>query len=299
MKIAIVQRTALYDDLPGSVRLALDIMRDAKEQGAELVVFGECWLCGYPAWIDHATAYTKWDDPVTKSVFTRMHKNSISLGSDLWNEILTASRDFGICVCMGLNEVDSPSTGTIYNSVVILDHGKLKLHHRKLMPTYTEKLLYGTGDGGGLHAVDTSIGRIGALICWEHWMPLVRQAMHNSSELIHIALWPQVHEMLQIASRHYAFEGRCFVIAVRQVTRASQMPAEVMDESNNTLLLNGGSSVIGPNGKYLLKPQYESPAIIMHELTDLENAISERMTLDVSGHYQRPDLFEFIVKSPN
>ncbi len=124
--------------------------------------------------------------------------------------------------------------------------------------------------------------------------------MHNSGELIHIALWPQVHEMLQLASRHYAFEGRCFVIAVGQMLKASDLPAELdlpehFQKEPNTYVLNGGSSIIGPDGKYLLEPQYEVEEIIIFEINDLNRAFEEKMTLDTSGHYNRNDIFDFKV----
>ena len=297
LKIAIVQRSAVFNNLSESIALAIEIVEDASSTGANLVVFGECWLCGYPAWIDHARDYSRWNDAKTKAEFVRMHQNSVSLKSQEFEQLRDASAKFNICIVIGMNEIDTPSSGTIYNTVVILDQGKLVLHHRKLMPTYTERLLYGTGDGRGTHAVNTSCGRIGGLICWEHWMPMVRQRMHDSVETIHVALWPQVHEMLQIASRHYAFEGRCFVIAVGQVVMDSQMP-ELLDSNikNEQMLLNGGSAVIGPDGHYRLKPQYDNADVIYFEIDDLDQTVAERMTLDVAGHYHRPDLFEYRFK---
>lgn len=297
MKIAVVQQSAVFNDLAASIELAEEIIASAASRGSELVVFGECWLCGYPAWIDHAVNYTKWDDPKTKQVFAEMHSNSLAIGSSEWTALLQVTKAHGVCIVMGLNEIDATSTGTIFNSVVIIDKGELKLHHRKLMPTYTEKLLYGLGDGRGLHSVDTSIGQIGALICWEHWMPLVRQALHDSAEMIHVALWPQVHEMLQIASRHYAFEGRCYVVAVGQVMYASHMPKDLEIAPEPSMLLNGGSAIIGPDGHYILEPQFNHDGIIYAELPGKSHAIAEKMTLDVSGHYQRNDIFSFEMKS--
>jgi len=297
LKIAIVQKTAVYLDLEASVTLALDLLTQCAANGAELIVFGECWLTGYPAWIDHSTDYTRWDDPVTKSVFQKMYANSVKVDGPEIQAICDASLMHNVCICIGINEIDKAQTGTIYNSVLIIDRGRILLHHQKLMPTFTEKLLYGPGDGRGLTAVDTSVGRIGALICWEHWMPLTRQALHMSGEEIHIALWPQVHDMLQIASRHYAFEGRRIVVAAGQVMRASQMPDELslMAEAD-TLLLNGGSCIIGASGMYLLEPNTSSTEIIYHQIEDLDMIYGEKMTLDVSGHYQRNDVFDFSVK---
>jgi nitrilase len=167
----------------------------------------------------------------------------------------------------------------------------------KLVPTYTERLVWGQGDGKGLTAVETDLGRIGALICWEHWMPLTRQVLHNSGEHIHVAVWPTVNEIHQLASRHYAFEGRCFVLAAGVLLRFKDVQSLLPmspDLSNqlDDFVLRGGSAIIGPDGQYVTEPVFDQETIITAEL-ELQAVYKERMTLDVSGHYSRPDLFEF------
>jgi predicted amidohydrolase len=168
--------------------------------------------------------------------------------------------------------------------------------HRKIMPTYTERMIWGQGDGSGLHAVDTFAGRIGGLICWEHWMPLARQVLHDSGEDIHIAAWPQVKEMNLIASRHYAFEGRCFVIACGAVMKASELPAELepiesLKQSPDSFVLNGGSTIIAPDGSLLAGPVFNEEVILTADL-DLSRIAEENLALDVTGHYSRPDIFD-------
>jgi predicted amidohydrolase len=126
--------------------------------------------------------------------------------------------------------------------------------------------------------------------------------MHNSGEHIHIAVWPWVHEMHQIASRHYAFEGRCFVVAVGQVMRAKEFPGELkrpehLENKPEELILKGGSCIVAPDGKYILKPQFDKEGVFTHEITDLEQIYKERMTLDTSGHYNRNDVFDFSVNN--
>jgi predicted amidohydrolase len=300
--IAIVQETACHLDLPCSIDKATRIIKDAAAKGAEIIVFGEAWLTGYPAWLDQCIDYTLWDDSRTKALFARMHANSVQIDGPEIDTICKLCKDLRVVLCMGFNEISNTDAhGTIFNSFVLIStSGEIRIHHRKLMPTFTEKLVYGLGDGRGLNSTESEYGKIGALICWEHWMPLVRQAMHQSGEVIHIALWPQVHEMLQVASRHYAFEGRCFVIAAGQLLKVKDLPDELqlkpsLHSSPDTLVLNGGSSIIGPDGTYLLPPQYETPELIICEIPDLSVAVGERMTLDVSGHYNRPDLFNFQV----
>lgn len=203
---------------------------------------------------------------------------------------------------MGINEkvTSGPGNGTIYNSLLTWnERGELANHHRKLMPTHTERLLYGQGDGAGLKAVDTAVGRVGGLICWEHWMPLTRQTMHNSGEHIHIAVWPKVHEMLQIATRSYAFEGRCFAVGVGQIMRVKDIPTELtlpdaLKDKPEQMLLNGGSCIVGPDGQYVMEPLWDQEGVFTAEV-DLNRCYEEKMSLDVTGHYQRNDVFQLDV----
>lgn len=304
-KIAIVQEGPIYLDLKQSMEKMADIINDAAAEQTDLIVFGETWLTGYPAWLDHCNGYAVWDHEPAKAVFSRMYQNSISVPGPETEILCQLAKEHKMVIVTGLNEVvkQGPGNRTIFNSMIIINEsGEIANHRRKLMPTYTEKLLYGLGDKPGLHAVDTALGRIGGLICWEHWMPLARQAMHNSGEHIHIALWPRVHEMLQIASRAYAFEGRCYVIAVGQIMYGRDFPQELELPEHITnhpggVILNGGSSIIGPDGQYLLEPQYDLDGTFYCEMDDMERVIRESMTLDVSGHYQRPDIFDFRLKS--
>ena len=203
---------------------------------------------------------------------------------------------------MGANESikKGPGNGSIYNTIFTFgSDGCIINHHRKLMPTYTEKLIHGMGDGSGLRSVEAPFGRLGSLICWEHWMPLARQAMHDEGEDIHIALWPQVKEMNHVASRQYAFEGRCHVVAVGQIMHRDELP-ESLSISNRIsihpsgLVMNGGSAIYGPNGDILLPPQQEERKIIYHEINLSDNR-KENMSLSVSGHYRRNDVFELKV----
>jgi nitrilase len=168
------------------------------------------------------------------------------------------------------------------------------------MPTYTERMIWGQGDGKSLHAVGTAYGRIGGLICWEHWMPLARQVLHESGEDIHVAAWPQVKEMNLVASRHYAFEGRCFVVACGSTMTAAELPSELepvetLVRNSDSLVLRGGSAIIGPDGDLIAGPVYDEETILTAEL-DLSRITKAQLTLDVTGHYSRPDVFECKLK---
>ncbi len=303
VKVAISQHAPVYMDLVASLDKAAEIIKEAANEECQLLVFGETWLTGYPVWLDYAPSAALWDHAPTKQVFAAMHANSVVVDGTEVAFLKQQAKEHGLGICMGINErvTTGPGQGTLYNAIITIDQsGNLVNHHRKLMPTYTEKMLYGLGDGRGLQAVEVGGFRVGSLVCWEHWMPLTRQALHNDGEEIHIALWPKVHEMHQIASRQYAFEGRCFVLAAGQITRVNQLP-EVLDlpadlkEQPEKMLLNGGSCIIGPDGHYLVEPLFDDETLVTATL-DLEKIKEEQLTMDVSGHYYRPDVFEFKVK---
>lgn len=300
ISVAIIQASPVYLNMTASLEKVETLVEEAANKGAKLIVFGETWLTGYPSWLDYSANAAVWGHPPTKKLFAKMYQNSLEIPSKESEFIGDLAKKHQVIICIGVNEIirSGGGNGTIFNSFLIFDEkGELVNHHRKLMPTYTEKLLYGMGDGHGLKTVETDFGRVGGLICWEHWMPLARQAMHNAEEIIHIALWPSVHEVHQLASRHYAFEGRCFVIAVGQILSAKEIPDEMVlppdfESEPDKLLMNGGSCVIGPDGQFLLEPQFDKNEVIYFEIDNLERAIEERMTLNVTGHYQRPDVFD-------
>lgn len=302
IKVGIGQFSSVHLDLNRSLQKLETIVANAAKQDVQLLVVGETWLSGYPSWLDHCTNVSQWDGVEMKEVYLQFYNSSVAIHSKAFERVCAMAKANKITLCIGLNEkVESgPGNGTVYNSFVIISQqGELLNHHRKLMPTFTEKMLYGLGDGHGLKAVETEVGRVGASICWEHWMPLTRQALHDSGEHIHIALWPKVHEMHQIASRQYAFEGRCFVLAAGQMLKAKDFPTQLnqpdyLKANPDQWALNGGSCIVAPNGRYLVEPVFDKEELITCEC-NLDETIKERMTLDTSGHYQRRDVFEFKV----
>ncbi len=300
ISVAIIQHAPVFMDLGASMNKALGLTEEAARGGARVVTFGETWLPGYPAWLDSCGDMGLWDHAPTKSVFARLRQNSVLVPGDETKALGELAADHKITLVIGVNErvETGPGNGTLYNSLLTFTpDGALANHHRKLVPTHTERLVWGQGDGRGMESVATPNGRIGGLICWEHWMPLARQALHLAGEQIHVAVWPTVHEMHQLASRHYAFEGRCFVLAAGLIMRAKDLPNELSTPANlcdqpDAFLLHGGSAIIGPNGRYVVEPCFDQEKIITAQL-DLNAVDEERMTLDVAGHYSRPDLFDF------
>ena len=303
MKIAIVQDGPAYLDLRATLDKTIQCIQEASREGADLIVFGECWMSGYPFWLDICRDVSLWDHPPIKEVWAKTFEESLVLHDETFIALQSAIKEFAIHVVLGANEavVRGPGNGTIYNSIFTFSSaGELINHHRKLMPTFTEKLVHGLGDGHGLNAVDTPFGRLGSLICWEHWMPLTRQAMHDEGEDIHIALWPFVKDLHHVASRHYAHEGRCIVVAVGQIMTREELPPELeisnqIDLPQSGLIMRGGSAIYGPDGQVILNPIYDQRKMVFHEL-DLSANRMENMNLSVSGHYQRNDVFDFNVK---
>lgn len=306
VRVAIVQGRPAFLDLGGCLEKAADLAADAARGKAKLAAFGETWLPGYPAWFDECTGAAMWNHPPAKDAFARLHTNSIAVPGPETERLGKLARDLGLVIVMGANEkvLDGPGHGSLYNTLLIFDaDGRLANHHRKLVPTYTERLVHAHGDGHGLQAVDTACGRVGGLICWEHWMPLTRQTMHDSAEKIHVAAWPTAHEVHQIASRHYAFEGRCFVLAAGSITHFDDLPGdlragaadgEAAAKSGERLALRGGSAIIGPDGRYVVEPVFDEETILYADI-DLAETIRESHNLDTSGHYFRNDVFELKV----
>ena len=297
--VAIVQ-AEVAADLASGLRRTADLTAQAATSGATLVVFPETWLPGYPAWLDVCRDVALWDHAPVKQVFARMASESVVVDGDSGRALGDIARANGVTLVVGVTErvAAGVGRGTLYNSLLIYgSSGELLNHHRKLVPTYTERMVWGPGDAAGLRAVDTPAGRVGGLICWEHWMPLARQALHDSGEDIHVAAWPTAHEMLQVASRHYAFEGRCFVLAAGSLLRAKDLPPELEPHpqrvtSGDQLVMRGGSAIIGPDGHYIAGPVYDEPTILTAELS-LDRVREESMSLDVAGHYGRRDCFDF------
>ncbi|HTS88796.1 MAG TPA: carbon-nitrogen hydrolase family protein [Gemmatimonadales bacterium] len=299
IRVAAVQVAPVFLDLAKSLDRLEEWTAKAAATGARLVVFGETWLPGYPAWLDSCPEAALWAHPGAKALYTRLTQNAVEIPGAAFDRLARIAREAGVVLAVGAHERAGRS---LYCSLLVLGpDGTLLNRHRKLKPTYGERLVWGDGDAAGLRVVDTPVGRVGGLVCWEHWLPLARQALHDGQEQIHIALWPGVQEMHQVASRHYAFEGRCFVIAAGSLLRRADMPTELpvaskYDGPPEQLMIPGGSAIIGPNGKYLAGPVYETEAIVSADL-DLDLITGESLTLDVSGHYSRPDLFEFKVRT--
>nr|AAR97484.1 nitrilase [uncultured organism] len=295
IRIAAVQAAPAFLDLAGTLDRLEAWARKAAATGARVIAFPETWLPGYPAWIDSSPEAAIWGHPGSRDLHQRLMENAVEVPGPATARIAKLAGELGVTIVVGAHE---RAGNTLYNTALTFGpEGRLLNHHRKLVPTYSERLLWGYGDGAGLVAPAVDGVKVGALVCWEHWMPLTRQAMHDVGEHVHVALWPGVHEMHQVASRHYAFEGRCFVIAVGSILRVDQMPKQLPPlekyaKSAKGLMIAGGSAIIAPNGRYVAAPVYDEETIVTADC-DLGEIPREAQTLDVSGHYSRPDVFSF------
>lgn len=294
-KIAAAQVAPAFLDIEKSLQIAEEWIGRANEQDVDLLVFPETWLTGYPFWLDTSPEAAIWDHPPAKKLFRRLFENSVEISSVAMDRLGSAVAEAGLTLVMGMHERVG---GTLYNSMAYLsEKGELLGVHRKLVPTYTERMVWGRGDGSTLIAVDTPIGRLGGLVCWEHWMPLARQAMHQQREVVHAAVWPSVHEVHMLASRSYAFEGRCFVVATGSVLWKKNLPQgfSLLDDLEDAgPWLRGGSAVIGPDARIIAGPAGVEETLVVAEI-DPGEVIEGLMSLDVSGHYSRPDVFNFLI----
>ncbi|MBN2430244.1 MAG: carbon-nitrogen hydrolase family protein [Acidobacteria bacterium] len=308
LPVALVQHPPVFLNLEKSLGRAETLVAEAAGQGARLVVFPETWLPGYPVWLDHAPHVARWDYPPAKALHQLLMENAVAIPGPAHDRLKALAAEQGIILVMGLHERRG---GTLYNTMLLLPpDGSDGLIHRKLTPTYTERLIWGVGDGSTLAVLDTPWGAVGGLICWEHWLPLARAAMHARRETVHIAQWPAVHELHQLASRHYAFEGQCYVLAAGMALTLTDVlsgvrslpapPADVVELLASMVvpadgwLKSGGSAVIGPDSSYLVSPVYRE-AVILKANLDIAALTAGHLLLDTAGHYSRPDVFRLTV----
>ena len=307
-KVAIVQQAPVFLNLEESLDKACTLVEEAAGAGAKVIGFPETWLPGYPVWLDYAPNAALWDHGPAKTLYRLLAENSITVPGRHLDRLLDIARRTGTYLVMGAHE---RLDGTLYNTMLFVHRdGQSFQIHRKLVPTYTERLVWGRGDGSTLGVMPSEYGHLGGLICWEHWMPLARAAMHAQNETLHVAQWPAVRELHQIASRHYAFEGQCFVLAAGSVLSRGDILAgfhslgrtegggiellEAIPGQDTDLILRGGSAVISPDSSYLEGPVFDQPLILYADI-DPERIAEGHLVIDTQGHYARPDVFSLEV----
>ena len=294
---AVAQTGSVLLDTPATVERALGLMREAAARGAQLLVYPEAFIGGYPKGADFHI-YLGGRTPQGRAEFKRYHDAAVSVDGPEIAALAEAAGRHRLHAVVGIIERDG---GTLYCSAVYLGPGGQILgKHRKLMPTALERLVWGFGDGSTLAAVDTPWGKLGAVICWENYMPMLRMAMYQQRVAIYCAPTADDRPSWQSTMQHIALEGRCFVLSACQHLRRSQFPAEQMNnrlpEAPDTVLMRGGSVIIDPMGKVLAGPVFDEDALLTAEL-DLSLIAMSQMDFDAVGHYARPDVFSLQVNT--
>ncbi len=294
---AVVQTSTVLFDTPATMERALQWMKDAAALGAQVVVFPEAFIGGYPKGADFHI-YLGARTLQGRTEFKRYFDAAVTVDGPEIAQLCSAAQEHGLYLCMGIIERDG---GTLYcTAVYVGPDGRLLGKHRKLMPTALERLVWGFGDGATLEAVETPFGKLGAVICWENYMPALRMAMYQQRVALYCAPTADDRDTWASTMQHIAMEGRCFVLSSCQHLRRSQFPQELMNnrlpDAPDTVLMRGGSMIIDPMGKLLAGPVYNEDALLAAEL-DLDLIPMGQMDFDVVGHYARPDVFTLSVHS--
>jgi nitrilase len=290
--VACVQAQPVILDLAQTLDKLEVLAAEAARAGAELVVFPETFVAVYPSsrW---AKAFAGWANDGVKETFARIAQSSVAVGRPSEQRLAAAARELGVWLVTGVNEVDPERPGTIYNSLLYhAPDGTLALHHRKLVPTNHERLVWGQGDGRGLQAVETGFGRVGGLICWENYMPLARFALYESGVEIYVASTADDGDAWQATLIHLARESRAFVISPCHYQVAEGYPDDFplrAELDGAGTLGRGGSAILAPDGSYLAGPLYDEEGILYAEL-EPSRLLAERQRFDPAGHYHRPDV---------
>lgn len=295
MNVALAQIAPVWLDRDATLEKMLDCVRRAAAEGARLVVFGEALLPGYPFWPE-LTGGAVFDSDVQKDLFAHYAANAVDLGAGDLKRLCHCAHDNQIAIYAGVIERCAARGGySLYACLVYISpQGRIESAHRKLMPTYEERLVWSPGDGNGLRVHSLDEFMVGGLNCWENWMPLPRAALYGQGENLHVAAWPGSRRNTEDITRFIARESRSWVVSVSSMLHADAIPegvphADLIREVATGWLADGGSCVAGPGGQWLLEPQVGEEGLFHVEL-DLESVIRERQNFDPAGHYSRPDV---------
>src|SRR6185312_5557211 len=283
-------------DLDRTVEKVHVLTAEAAEKGAQLIVFPEAFVSGYPRGLDFGARVGS-RTAEGRDLFRRYWESAIDVPGPSTLAIGAAARTAGAYLVIGVIEREG---GTLYCSVLFYDPGgNLLGKHRKLMPTAAERLVWGFGDGSTLPVFETPIGRLGAAICWENYMPLLRTHMYAQGIQLYCAPTADDRETWQATVRHIALEGRCFVLSCNQFARRGDYPADypaLQGDDPAQVMTRGGSCIIDPLGRILAGPLFDGPGILTADL-DLNEIARGKFDFDVVGHYARPDIFRLVVNT--
>jgi len=293
-RVAVVQAGAVPFDSIRSVEKACSLAVDAAKQGAKLVVFPEAFVSVYPKGLDFG-ARVGMRSPEGRDDFRRYWESAIDVPGPATDILAASARDNNIYLVIGVIERD---IGTLYCTVLFFSpDGRLMGKHRKLMPTAMERLIWGFGDGSTLPVFGTPLGKIGSVICWENYMPMLRMAMYSKGIQLYCAPTADDRDTWIPTMQHIALEGRCFVLASCQYIKRGAYPKDylaIQGDDPDTLIIRGGSCIVGPLGQILAGPDYEGECILTADI-DFGDIARGKYDFDVAGHYARPDVFRLYV----
>lgn len=297
IKIAAAQLTPVFLNKEKTVDKACEAISEAGKRGTRLIVFPEAFISGYPDWV--------WLIPNSKGValnnlYVRLHKSALSVGDDSTEKLRKAAKAARINVVMGMNERNSEKSGaSLYNSLLFIDdEGEILGTHRKLIPTGGERLIHAQGNGSTLKSYDTSAGKIAGLICWENFMPLARTAIYETgAQILAAPTWDKSSNWLQ-TMQHIAREGGLFVVSTCMALKIDDIPDEFdfkkLYPEGREWINTGNSCIISPKGQLLVGPLDSEEGILYAEI-NMNEIIEAKRSLDVVGHYSRPDVFNFSI----
>ena len=300
LTVAVAQMAPVLLDRKQTLAKVVAAVKDAAVAGAGLICFGEALVPGYPAWLSR-TESSRWDDAGQKRLHALYLREAVDIGAGDLQAVCEAARRASIWVVLGTVERPADRGGhSLYcTCVTIGSDGSIRSVHRKLMPTYDERLCWGTGDAHGLRVHDLPPFRLGSLNCWENWMPLARTALYAQGEDLHVALWPGCDRNTKDITRFIAYESRSFVISASSVLSADDIPADVplrdlIVADADDAWYNGGSAIARPDGGWLVEPQIGEERLITADL-DFNMVLEERQNFDPTGHYSRPDVLKLVI----
>lgn len=298
-KLAIVQKPPVFLDKRKTIELAVDTVDEAAQAGADLIVFSEAFIPGYPSWIWRLRPGGDWN--LSQELHERLLHNAVNVDSDDLTPLFHAANRNRVTIVCGIEERDNgQSRATLYNSVVVIGpEGNLLNRHRKLMPTSPERMVWGFGDASGLNVIDTPAGRIGTLLCWENYMPLARYALYSQGVEVYIAPTYDSGDDWIESLRYIAREGCCWVVGCGNLLKGSDFPQDFPEKDRlypdaDEWVNPGDSVVIAPGGQIVAGPMREQAGILYCDV-DPEKVGIARRALDVAGHYSRPDIFQLHV----
>lgn len=294
VRVAVVQAASIAFDRDATLIRLSELSDQAAGSGARLILFPEAFVSGYPRGLDFGARVGS-RTPEGREWFRRYWEASVDVPGPATEAIGLIARRTGAHLVIGVTEREG---GTLYCTVLFFGpDGTLLGKHRKLMPTASERLIWGQGDGSTMPVLETPIGRLGAVICWENYMPMLRMHMYARGVQLYCAPTADGRESWLSTLRHIAMEGRCFVLGCNQYALRSDYPADypaIQGDLPSTVMSAGGSCIVDPLGKILAGPAVDGPAILTADL-DLDEIPRARLDFDAVGHYARPDVFRLVV----